>query len=282
LVPASGVLVARSTSNLTTNVWTSSAAMPSAGTQIGPPLINGSYIYFLDKNAVLWKLNLSDGSTAGSLDLSAQTIDDSFAQIIYDAARDDVYATDEDGRTVFSVDVSTGTLAVNWSVALGSAGDRIKRGGAYYNNVLYIPIDKGTGSPDYGRSTLYALDVTDSGSTLWTNTTAHDNYASISSVLTDGTYVYCSIYDHKDGDYEKLLVIDASDGSLVATFDLDEGSSSAIPVAQNGYIIVGLWNNLGSQSIRVRTGGGTGDFPWKADSDYTGYIGAFMSGNVTG
>lgn len=281
LVPVSGVLAARATSNINANVWSSSVALPN-GIQISPPLVHGSFIYAVDTNGVLWKLNLADGTTVHSLDLSASTLNASYAQIIYDDVRDDVYVTDDDGRTVYSVDVSTSTLSLNWSVTLGTSGEEIKRGGAYFDDVLYIPVAQQPGAPDVRRTKVYALDVTDSGATLWTNTTAFDNDAHISNLLVDDLYVYGATFDYQDAGYEKLLVIARSDGSLVTSFDLLTGTASAIPVAQSGFIYVGLWNDAGVQAIQVRAAGGTGDFLWKADSDMTGYIGAFMSGSLIG
>ena len=279
VVNSSGDLSGIDTGDLSTADWTNTSPTYTNNTQNSPVLINGSYIYAIDTNGVLFKLNLSDGTTNGSLDITAVTLDTPYAQLIYDTARDDVYISDETGRTIYSIDVSTSTLAENWSVTLGSAGESVKRGGAYHNDVLYVTLRQTT--TPY-RSKIYALDVTNSGSTIWTNTTAFDNDAQVSSLVTDGDYVYATTFDYDDASYTKLLVIEATDGALVTTHDLDTGASSSIPVAHNGHLFIGLWNDLGLQSIRVRSGGGTGDFPWKADSNYTGYIGNFMGGSVIG
>lgn len=285
LVPSgTGTLNGRPISDITTTDWNNASVAYSTNDQNTPPLINGSYIYVMDRNAVLYKLNLADGTTVDSLDLSAQTINAQYGQVIYDTTRDNIYISDEDGRTVYSIDVSTSTLSENWNVTIGNTGGQIKRGAALdtTRGILYISVNESAGSPNYQKSTLYALDVTNSGATLWTNTTAFDNTAAISSVLADSDYVYVTTYDYEDASYTKLLVINASSGALVKAFDLNTGSSSAIPVAQNGFIIVGLWNNQGLQCIQVREGGGTGDFSWKADSNFTGFIDSFMSGAVTG
>lgn len=264
--------------------WTATSVTYTNGTQVSPPLVHGSFVYVLDNNAVLHKLNLSDGTTVHSIDLSAQSINVYFP-IMYDTDNGYIYAADDDGRTVYAVDVSTSTLSVVWSKQLGVSGDEIKRSGAYRNNVLYITVNRiSQSSPDFFRSKIYALDVTDSGNILWTNTTAYDNDAHASGVLVDDDYAYADTHDYTaSGTYHGIIVIDLADGSLVKFFPSVHDISSGIPVARNGYLMFGIWTNeLGAQSIRIREGGGGGDFPWKANDDYTGYIGSFMSGRVIG
>lgn len=285
LAAASGDLKAYDASSYTTPaIWAATGVTYTNNTQISPPLVHGDFVYVLDNSAVLHKLNLADGTTVDSLDLSAQSINVYFP-IMYDTDHDYVYAGDDDGRTVYAVDVSTSTLSVVWSKQLGESGDEIKRSGSYHNNVLYMTVSRTSQStPDFLRSKIYALDVTNSGNILWTNTTAYDNNAHASGVLVDDDYAYADTHDFTaSGTYHGIIVIDLDDGSLVKFFPSVHDISSGIPVARNGYLIFGIWTNeLGSQSIRIREGGGTDDFPWKADDDYSGYVGPFMSGNVIG
>lgn len=255
--------------------WTASG--PSVTTsQYGAVLLNGSYFYFLDNNAVLYKLNLADGSTDDSVDVSASTIAGSYNCPIYDSANNYIYVGDFTGRTVYAVDLTSFT--VDWSETIGAAGDEIKRTMAYNDNVLFVTVRETAANYN---SKIYALDVTDSGNVLWTNTTAAAADAQVSSLMVDDWYVYATTYDFADDDYNQLLVLDRTTGVVATTFDQGVGASSAIPVARGGHLYIGLWDNSGMKALDIRGGGGETDFPWKANENtYDGYIGAYMTGGI--
>ena len=256
--------------------------------EIDPPLIVGAYVYWQDYSGVLYKIALSTGITAASTHATAAGLPatpyafSSYSQIIYDSINNRLYLTNSTGHTAFAVNPAD--LSVVWSKVVESDGWNFNRGGAYHNNVWYVTARE-TGYPY--RSKIYALNTQNSGNILWTNTTAYDNGAEVSSVLADYNYVYAGTYDYSDQDYNKLLILNALDGSVVSTIPLLNGVASSIPTFYGGKIIMGLWYDTsgqqvgGYQALQVRDGGGTGDFYYKADLYQTGYVGSFASGPLT-
>src|ERR1035437_3894235 len=256
--------------------------------EIDPPLIVGAYVYWQDYAGVLFKISLSTGITAASTNATSAGLPaspyafSSYSQIIYDSVNNRLYLTNSTGHTAFAVNPAD--LSVVWSRLVESAGWNFNRGGAWHNNVWYVTARE-TAYPY--RSKVYALDTQNSGNILWTNTTAYDNGAEVSSVLADYNYVYAGTYDYSDQDYNKLLILNALDGSVAATIPLLNGVASSIPTFYGGKIIMGLWYDTsgqqvgGYQALQVRDGGGTGDFYYKADRYQTGYVGAFASGPLT-
>jgi hypothetical protein len=256
--------------------------------EIDPPLIVGAYVYWQDYAGVLFKISLSTGITAASTNATSAGLPaspyafSSYSQIIYDSVNNRLYLTNSTGHTAFAVNPAD--LSVVWSRLVESAGWNFNRGGAWHNNVWYVTARE-TAYPY--RSKVYALDTQNSGNILWTNTTAYDNGAEVSSVLADYNYVYAGTYDYSDQDYNKLLILNALDGSVAATIPLLNGVASSIPTFYGGKIIMGLWYDVsgqqvgGYQALQVRDGGGTADFYYKADLYQTGYVGAFASGPLT-
>jgi uncharacterized repeat protein (TIGR01451 family) len=256
--------------------------------EIAPPLIVGAYVYWQDYSAKLYKISLSTGITVAST--LATTVGfpatpysfSSYSQIIYDSVNDRLYLTNSTGHTAFAINPAD--LSVAWSKVVESDGWNFNRGGAWHNNVWYVTARE-TGYPF--RSKIYALNTQSSGSVLWTNTTAYDNGAEVSSILADDNYVYAGTYDYIDQDYNKLLILNALDGSVASTVQLLNGVASSIPTFYGGKIIMGLWYDTsgqqvgGYQALQVRDGGGTDDFYYKADLNQTGYVGAFASGPLT-
>ena len=253
--------------------------------EIDPPLIVGAYVYWQDYAGVLFKISLSTGITAASTNATAAGLPatpyafSSYSQIIYDSAGNRLYLTNSTGHTAFAVNPAD--LSVVWSQVVEASGWNFNRGGAWHNNVWYVTARE-TAYPY--RSKVYALDTQNSGNVLWTNTTAYDNGAEVSSVLADYNYVYAGTYDYSDQDYNNLLILNALDGTVAATIPLLNGVASSIPTFYGGKIIMGLWYDVsgqqvgGYQALQVRDGGGTGDFYYKADLYQTGYAGAFASG----
>ena len=253
--------------------------------EIDPPLIVGAYVYWQDYAGVLFKISLSTGITAASTNATAAGLPatpyafSSYSQIIYDSAGNRLYLTNSTGHTAFAVNPAD--LSVVWSRVVETSGWNFNRGGAWHNNVWYVTARE-TAYPY--RSKVYALDTQNSGNVLWTNTTAYDNGAEVSSVLADYNYVYAGTYDYSDQDYNNLLILNALDGTVAATIPLLNGVASSIPTFYGGKIIMGLWYDVsgqqvgGYQALQVRDGGGTGDFYYKADLYQTGYAGAFASG----
>jgi hypothetical protein len=45
-------------------------------------------------------------------------------------------------------------------------------------------------------------------------------------------------------------------------------------------VIIGLWDTFGYQAVQVRSGGGTGVWYYKADTNMTGYAGASLAGSL--
>ena len=253
--------------------------------EIDPPLIVGAYVYWQDYAGVLFKISLSTGITAASTNATSAGLPaspyafSSYSQIIYDSVNNRLYLTNSTGHTAFAVNPAD--LSVVWSQVVEASGWNFNRGGAWHNNVWYVTARE-TAYPY--RSKVYALDTQNSGNVLWTNTTAYDNGAEVSSVLADYNYVYAGTYDYSDQDYNNLLILNALDGTVAATIPLLNGVASSIPTFYGGKIIMGLWYDVsgqqvgGYQALQVRDGGGTGDFYYKADLYQTGYAGAFASG----
>jgi Domain of unknown function (DUF2341) len=256
--------------------------------EVAPPLIVGAYVYWQDYSAKLYKISLSTGMTVAST--LATTVGfpatpysfSSYSQIIFDSVNDRLYLTNSTGHTAFAINPAD--LSVAWSKVVESDGWNFNRGGAWHNNVWYVTARQ-TGYPY--RSKIYALNTQSSGSVLWTNTTAYDNGAEVSSILADDNYVYAGSYDYIDQDYNKLLILNALDGTVASTIQLLNGVASSIPTFYGGKIIMGLWYDTsgqqvgGYQALQVRAGGGTDDFYYKADLNQTGYVGAFASGPLT-
>ncbi len=256
--------------------------------EIDPPLIVGGYAYWQDYSGRLLKISLSTGITAASTSATVAGLPAipyafvSYSQIIYDATNDRLYVTNSNGHTAFAVNPAD--LSVIWSKVLETTGWNFNRGGAYHDGVWYVTARES--SYPY-RSKIYALNTQNSGSVLWTNTTAYDNGAEVSSLLADNNYVYAGLYDYVDQDYNKLLILNALDGSVTSTIQLLNGVASSIPTFYGGKIIMGLWNDTsgqqvgGYQALQVRDGGGKDDFYYKADLNQTGYVGTFASGPLT-
>jgi hypothetical protein len=256
--------------------------------EVGPPLIVGAYVYWQDYSAKLYKISLSTGSTVASTLATTAGFPatpysfNSYSQIIYDSVNDRLYLTNSTGHTAFAINPTD--LSVAWSKVVESDGWNFNRGGAWHNNVWYVTARE-TGYPF--RSKIYALNTQNGGIILWTNTTPYDNGAEVSSILADDNYVYAGTYDYVDQDYNKLLILNALDGSVASTVQLLNGVASSIPTFYGGKIIMGLWKDVsgqqvgGYQALQVRDGGGTDDFYYKADLNRTGYVGAFASGPLT-
>ena len=256
--------------------------------EVDPPLIAGAYVYWQDYSAKLYKISLSTGITVAST--LATTVGfpatpysfSSYSQIIYDSVNDRLYLTNSTGHTAFAINPAD--LSVAWSKVVESDGWNFNRGGAWHNNVWYVTARQ-TGYPYLSK--IYALNTQSSGSVLWTNTTAYDNGAEVSSILADDNYVYAGTYDYVDQDYNKLLILNALDGSVASTVQLLNGVASSIPTFYGGKIIMGLWYDIsgqqvgGYQALQVRDAGGMDDFYYKADLNRTGYVGAFASGPLT-
>ncbi len=270
-------------------VWRNTDVDLTYGTsEIDPPLIVGGYVYWQDYSGRLLKISLSTGVTAASTSATAAGLPAvpyafvSYSQIIYDAGNNRLYLTNSNGHTAFAV--NPGDLSVIWSKVVESAGWNFNRGGAYHDGVWYVTARES--SYPY-RSKIYALNTQNSGSILWTNTTAYDNGAEVSSLLADNNYVYAGLYDYVDQDYKKLLILSALDGSVASNILLLNGVASSIPNFYGGKIIMGLWNDTsgqqvgGYQALQVRDGGGKDDFYYKADLSQTGYVGAFANGPLT-
>ncbi|MEO8593787.1 MAG: DUF2341 domain-containing protein [Candidatus Solibacter sp.] len=256
--------------------------------EVDPPLIVGAYAYFQDYTGKLLKIELATGATAATTTATSAGLSagpypfESYSQIIYDAAQNLLYLTNAQGHTAFAV--RPGDLSVAWSQVVEGTGWTFNRGGAYHSGVWYVTARE----KSYPwRSKVYALNTGNSGAILWTNTTAIDNGAEISSILVDDNYVYAGTYDYVDQNYNKLLMLNVLDGSLATSIELMNGVASSIPTFYGGKIIMGLWYDTsgkqvgGYQALQVRDGGGTDDFYYKADLYQTGYVGAFASGPLT-
>jgi hypothetical protein len=260
------------------SVWTNSnVQLTTNNNEIGPPLIVGAYTYFQDFYGNLFKIRMSDGQTIASS--TAPGIGHAigvYAQPIYDSITNRIYVTNGDGHTVYAINASD--MSTAWSKSIEGSGWKFFRGGAYHNNVYYANIREA--SSPY-RSKLYALNTQSNGDILWVNNTIFDNGGQASSVLVDDEYVYQSTGDYIDGNYNNLVVLNVSDGSLVSEIPLIHGVASSIPTVYNGKIIIGLWVNYGYQAVQVRTGGSTANFPYKGDNNMTGYVGGFATGPLT-
>ena len=269
--------------------WTNTDVNLTYGSsEIDPPLIVGAYVYWQDYSGALFKISLSNGITAASTHATAAGLPatpysfTSYSQIIYDSANNRLYLTNSTGHTAFAINPAD--LSVVWSKEVEGDGWNFNRGGAYHNNVWFVTARE-AGYPF--RSKIYALNTQNSGDILWTNTTAYDNGGEVSSVLADYNYVYAGTYDYADQNYNRLLILNALDGTLTSAIPLMNGVASSIPTFFGGKIIMGLWYDIsgqqvgGYQALQVRDGGGTDDFYYKADLYQTGYVGAFASGPLT-
>lgn len=240
-----------------------------------PPLIIGGFVYFKDIGGSVYKINLATGATA-AFEHNTAVVDgaQTYAQMIYDSVHSLILVTNND-HTAYALNVSD--LSVAWSKDIPDTTFSFKRGGAY-NPTTGIWFVTARDVPPALGSKVYALDVAAAGNIVWTNTTAYDNAAQISSVLTDDNYVYCGTFDYAANTYNRYLVINAKTGALVETFRLVNGVSSSSPVVWGGKFVMGIWTTFGYQALQVRAGGGTGDFPYKADANMTGYVQPFTSG----
>ncbi len=258
--------------------WTNTDGAPAAGSyETAPPLILGGFVYYKDYRGDILKIDMTTGLTVAMTHATAVSDgNETYAQMTWDSAHARLLVTGND-NVAFALNASD--LSVIWSKAVPDTGFYFFRGGAYNpgTGIWYVTARETT-SPY--RSKVYALDTQNAGNILWTNTTAYDNNAEISSMLVDDSYVYSGTYDYINDQYSKYLVLNASDGTLNESFALLNGVSSGQPTVWNGKFILGLWTTFGYQALQIRNAGATGDFYFKADRYMTGYVGQFSSGNL--
>jgi YVTN family beta-propeller protein len=266
-----------------TTVWTNpDITFSNTTVQLAPPLIVGPYLYVQDAFAVFYKVLLADGTTvASTTEMQISPSKGMYANIIYDEEHHRLYVTNMTGHTVYAVDPDD--LSIIWSKTLEDSTYSFFRGGAYHNNVLYVTprvTDPAEGFSNDGK--LYALNA-DTGDVIWESAHVANGSMRVSSVLVDDDYVYIAtnVTYGTEPLGGSLRAINIVDGSLAFNIPTLAGVSSGIPVAYKGKLIMDLWYQQGSQAFQVKTGGGTGDFYYKADLYQTGYIGDFMTGSLT-
>ena len=261
--------------------WTNTnVALTGGNGELDPPLIIGHFAYFMDIKNKFFKIALDNngGATPGQTVASstvAMGVDyGGYGQPIYDSVNNRIYVTDSQNK-VYAFNASD--LSLIWSKTV-DVNFYFYRGGAYHNNILY---EIGRQYTNGISTKVYALDAA-TGNIIWTNTSPYDDGFALSSLLVDDNYAYGTSYDYthyNDGASQGFLyVINLSDGSLAEKVPLIHGVASSIPAVYGGKIIIGLWDTSGYQALQVRSGGGTGDFAYKADDNMTGYIGPYMSG----
>ena len=262
-----------STAWTNTDVSTTRGGSACGDCETGPVLINGLYGYWQDYSGKLFKISLATGVTVAAQAAFASNYVGVYANMSYDQVNQRIFLTTA-ANAVYAVNAVD--LSVIWTQTVDDGSWYFFRGGAYNNNVYYVT-DRQTSSP-YG-SKVYALNAAN-GHVLWSNMTALNAGAEISALLIDDKYAYCGTYDYTTFNYNYLLVINLSDGTLEESIPLVHGVASSIPTMYAGKIIMGLWDTFGYQAVQVRTTGGTGNWYYKADSNMTGYAGAFMSGGL--
>ncbi|TAL59175.1 MAG: DUF2341 domain-containing protein [Bacteroidetes bacterium] len=254
-----------------TTVWTNtdvtyvSAMCPSA-------LIVGNCVYAQDDSTgKTVKALLTTGVTQANTTLNVNA---GYATLMYDIDHNYVYAFAYTAHTVYCLNADT--LATVWSKDVSGAGYTIMRTGNYHNNVLYVPF-RNSSSPY--QSKVVALDVTNAGNILWTNTTSYDANADALNGIIDDTYLYIPTYDYLDGNYKKVMIIKLSDGSLYTTYTQMGNSSCAALLASGGRIYLGMYDTKISQMIKIRNGGTVGDCEYKGNTYRTGYVSGALSGD---
>ena len=263
-----------STAWTNTDVTTTAGGYACGACETGPVLINGQYAYWQDFVGKLFKIDLATGATVASQAAFVSGYVGVYANMSFDQVNSRIFLTTA-ANTVYAVNALD--LSLIWTHTVDDSSWYFFRGGAYHNNVYYVT-DRQKSSP-YG-SKIYALNAA-TGNVLWTNTTAINAGAEISSLLVDDTYAYAGTYDYTTFNYNYILVVNLSDGTLEESIPLVHGVSSGIPTVYAGRIIAGLWDTFGYQAVQVRAGGGTGDWYYKADTNMTGYAGPFMSGALS-
>ncbi len=281
IVMASGGLKAINTSDYSVQWTNPDVVVATAMTQSAIPIIVGDYVYARsNSNGKLYRINLSDGTTASPVDGVALPGNGArYATLVYDSDHDYIYAFEHSECNVYAVKADT--LDLLWTKNLGNKNDfEIMYGGLYHANRLILPVRE-EALPN--RAKLYALDVTDNGDTVWTNTTAWDNGASLINGALDDDYVYIPTHDYGGGSYHKLLVItnkagDENDGKLYTTYEQNSNGSCSSLVASGGKVVLGLWTTEQAQMIQIRSAGDSLDMLYKVDQYRTGYLGTRLSG----
>jgi len=215
-------------------VWTN--AIASAGNQSGSPLVVGNYIYWKANNdSVLYKLNLSDGTTAASaINLGTLSSTYSYISPIYDPDHDYVYVFGTNAQ-IHCINISD--MSVVWSKTLGAGmtTPRIHNAIAYHGGKVIVPVrDEGVGY----KSKIYALDYTN-GDILWTNTDPWDDgQEAVTPVITDGRLIIAGL-NNSDFTLGYLYQINLSDGVLISKDYLMYGTTcGGVSAVSNGRVIV--------------------------------------------
>ena len=215
--------------------WTNPITSTQTNAQEGSPVVVGDYIYFRPNNsALLYKLNLSDGTTAGSANVGAPSSAYSYAGPVYDPDHDYVYCPGADGY-VACVRVSDMTVIWNVPLGAGMATPRIHNAIGYHNGQVFVPVrDEGA---NY-KAKLFLLDYSD-GEILNTNTSAWDDGQDFTTMLLTDTLVVIPGCNYADLYNAKLYVINQSDGTLNTSKALAYSAAcGGVACASGGLVII--------------------------------------------
>lgn len=214
-------------------------------------------------NYKLFKLNLSNGTTASSIVLEDENY---YAPLLYDADHSQIILTEKNTNKVKAYDKDT--LTQNWVYTLEeTTGWHIMYGCSYHNDKLYLANKK----DDTTGSYIYCINTT-SGTKVWKSDVAVSVSGVITNNLLSDDYLFCPTNDYVDDDYHKMMVIDVLDGSLYDTIKQSGNSACCSPVISDGIIYLGTSNNNNINARELGTGNKI-DCPYKCDNAHTGYIG---------
>ena len=269
-IPKGGNVTAIRADNLST-YWTSSVVISDSIHHWDGGLVVGDYLYTRQVSAdahKVFKLNLSDGTTADSVNIEDENY---YASLLYDSDHNQIIVTERNTMKIKAFDADDFST-LNWNKTLDeSTGWRIMYGCSYNNNKIFIGDRTDNGHQSY----LYCLNAS-TGVQIWKSTVAYNNNVAITNHIIDDNYIYCPTHDYFDNNYHKLMVIKISDGTLHDTISQTSDASCVCPVISDGFIYLGMWhdNQLNARKLGI---GEKMDCGFKIDDYNTGYIGSRLS-----
>lgn len=269
-------IVSVAVTNYSTTIWTNTDVyynIESTGLLTPSILHARTNLWVLDHHAKLWKLNDSDGSTVSSIQPFVSSQAYQYSSPIYDYDHDQIYYSDADNATYYALDPAA--MTNKWSYKMGGANWWAWRPPCYYADRVYFLADWRDLTPHRVRT--LCLNATN-GSAVWENDYCMENALYCGAPFMDNDYFYLSTYDSLATNLCNLVAIDRTTGRMAGLFHEDFNASSGVPQEWKGKIFLPHWSAHGLQAVKFRASGLADDKLWKANTNYTGNVGANGSG----
>lgn len=276
-------IMAISVTNYSVAIWTNTTVQYSNDTSrvLTPSILYArSNLWVQDHSTKLWKLDPTDGSVVGSVWPYNSNQGYQYSCPVYDPDNDQVYYSDANHATLYAVNPDT--MVNKWSCSVAdthasTANWWAWRPACYYQNRVYFLADWRTLTPHCVR--VMCINATN-GVPVWQNDYAMEHQLYCGAPFMDNDYFYLSTYDEIATNLCNLVAMDRTTGRTVGLFHEDFNASSGIPQEWKGKIFMPHWENHGIQAVKFRASGLPDDKSWKANTNYTGNVGANGSGAI--